>query len=521
MPKQNDQKVIPSASSAGGNEIRLEKKFETPKLLRGMKDILPNDEPYWNTILDATRAIAESYGFGTLRTPVLEATKLFVRSVGKHTDIVEKEMYTFEDADTERVTLRPEATASMVRAYITHGMFNQPQPVKLWQMGSMFRHERPQAGRFRQFHQLDFEVIGSAEPAIDALLLNIAYILLKDVGIDSLVHVNSIGCRECRPLYIEGLIAYYRNNRSKVCEDCKKRLTRNPFRVLDCKQEQCREVKENAPQIIDKLCEPCKKHFMQVLEFCDELGVPYFLNPYLVRGLDYYNRTVFECMPIVEEGVEVAAQSAFGGGGRYDYLVEHLGGRPTPAAGFAHGIERIISELHRKNIAPSREKRPQIFVAQLGELARRKAMAFFEELRREGFRVRECFVKSALRDQMKVADKCKAPFSLILGQREVMEDTIIVRDMDSGVQEIVGRSKIIQVIKKKLEFKEQEFGSLEFMPAKKEGEDVVDEESGAQEGLGEPKEELPAATPSATDETDASDPQSIAQKDKDEIKDDS
>lgn len=469
MPTKKEEKV---SSEAGEKQ---EKKFDTPKLLRGMKDIIPQEEGYWNTILDTARNLAESYSFGRLRMPVLESTKLFVRSVGKHTDIVEKEMYTFEDLDGEKVTLRPEGTAQAVRAYITHGMLNQPQPVKLWYTGPMFRHERPQAGRYRQFHQVGFEVIGGEEAAVDAMLINIAYRIIKESGVETIIHINSIGCRDCRPLYVEELVAYYRTNRAKTCEDCKRRLTKNPLRVLDCKQEGCQEVKQGAPQIVDKLCEGCRKHFMQVLECCDELGIPYSLNPFLVRGLDYYARTVFECMPASEDE-DGPAQSAFGGGGRYDYLVEYMGGRQAPAAGFAHGIERIVGEMRRKNVTMAREKRPQVFVAQLGDLARKKAMALFEEFRTGGFRVREHFAKSALSEQMKVADKCKAPFAVIVGQREVMEGTVIVRDMDSRIQEIVDRNKVLQIIEKKLAVKEAEVGSLEYMPEGKKDEEMTEEE---------------------------------------------
>lgn len=478
MPKvpfqpQKSVSITPAQTPPSEGEIKQEKKYETPKLLRGMKDVLPSDEHLWNTIYDTSRNLAESYGFGRLRTPILESTKLFVRSVGKGTDIVEKEMYTFEDLDTEKISLRPEATASVVRAYIVHGMLNQPQPVKLWYTGPMFRHERPQAGRYRQFYQVGFEALGSADPVVDAMLINVAYRILTEVGVETLVHINSIGCRECRPHYIEELQMHYRNNRSKLCEDCKKRITRNPLRVLDCKEPGCNEVKQNAPQLVDKLCEPCKKHFMQVLEYCDELAIPYFLNPYLVRGLDYYNRTVFEFVPATEEEGQ-PSQSSYGGGGRYDYLVETMGGRPTPAAGFAHGIERIVAELHRKQLQGNRQKRPHVFVAQLGELARRKAMPLFEELRAAGFRVRCMFDKSALREQMKIADKCAAPFSFILGQREVIEGTVIIRDMESGIQEIIDRKKVVTVLQKKLAAKEQEIGSLDLMPEKRSDEVPVD-----------------------------------------------
>lgn len=460
-------------------EEKKEKKYETPRLLRGMKDILPGEEPFWNTIIDTARHFAEVYSFGRLRTPVLENTKLFVRSVGKNTDVVDKEMYTFEDRDGTKVSLRPEATASAVRAYILHGMFNQTQPMKMWYVGPMFRHERPQAGRYRNFHQIGFECIGADGPAVDAMLIAIAYRIMESIGIESIVHVNSIGSAESREAYIQKLIAHYKSFRGALNDDHKKRLQKNPLRILDVKDEELAEIRESAPQIIDHLDDESREHFMKMLEFLDELEIPYMLDPYLVRGLDYYNKTVFEMFPVHDE--DKKSQSAFCAGGRYDGLVEHMGGRqPTPAAGFAFGVERLVSEMHKRGLDPTPQKRPQIFVAQLGELGHRKAMKLFEDLRIAGWRVRECFAKTSLRDQLQVANRLMAPFTFIVGQREVIEGTVILRDMESGIQEIFDMKKAISELEKKYKAKEEEVGSLEFMPKRVVEDEDEDGESGEQ-----------------------------------------
>ncbi len=456
------------------------KKFDTPRLLRGMKDVLPTEEIFWNTVLDTVSHFAEVYNFGRLRTPVLENTKLFVRSVGKDTDIVDKEMYTFEDRDGSRVTLRPEGTAATVRAYILHGMLNQPQPVKMWYMQPMFRHERPQAGRYRQHHQVGFEVIGADDPAVDAMLITIAYKVLETIGMETIVHVNSLGSPESREAYITKLVAHYKSFRGRLDDDQKKRLAKNPLRILDLKDEELADIKESAPQLVDHLDDDSRDHFMKVLEYLDELEIPYMLDPHLVRGLDYYNRTVFEVFPVADE--DKKSQSAFVAGGRYDHLVEHLGGRDaTPAAGFGMGVERIVSEMHRKNIKPTPAKRPQVFVAHLGELGRRSAMVLFDELRTKGFRVRECFSKSSLRDQLAMANKSAAPFALIVGQREVIEGTVIIRDMESGIQEIIDMKKAVGALEKQYAAKEEELGSLLYMPEKI----ITDEDEEGEEEEGE------------------------------------
>ncbi|MFH1404793.1 MAG: histidine--tRNA ligase [Patescibacteria group bacterium] len=422
----------------------------TPELLRGFRDILPDEQGRWNLIRDTARNLAEAYSFDRIDLPVLEKTDLFIRTVGKQTDIVEKEMYVFEDASQEKVAMRPEATASIVRAYINHGMLNLPQPVKLWYIGPMFRHDRPQAGRYRQFHQFGFEVIGSDDPIVDAQLITIANQVYKELGLDVTIQVNSIGTPQTRQEYLMELVNYFRPFRSKMNEDDKRRLTKSPLRLLDSKDPAMVELLADAPQIIDWLDEESKNHFMRVLEFLDEVDVPYNLNPHLVRGLDYYTKTVFEVWEAGDEGER--AQNALGGGGRYDLLVETLGGRPeTPGCGFSMGIERMANLLNEKGINPPPRPQPEVFFSQLGDAARRVGLKLFEEFRQAGIIMAEAFGKNALKSQLEVANKLEVPYTLILGQKEVIDGTIIIRDMESGGQEIVDVKKVVALIKKKLE----------------------------------------------------------------------
>jgi len=419
----------------------------TPQTLRGMKDILPADQGYWWLVFDKARSLAKAYGFEKMDTPILEEANLFVRSVGKETDIVEKEMYIFEDLDGQKLALRPEATASIMRSYLNHGMWNLPQPIKAWYFGPMFRHERPQSGRYRQFHQFGFEILGEAGPVADALLIMIAYNFYTEMGVNVSIQINSLGCPTCRENYKNELVQYYKNHRSKICETCKKRMQKNPLRLLDCKEEGCVVIKEGAPQMVDFLCDECKTHFMSVLEFLDELGLPYFLNHNLVRGLDYYTRTVFE---IYSTGEDEGSQTALGGGGRYDLLAEALGGKATPACGFAHGVERAVTRIRDSARVVPEPVKVDIFIAQLGEQARRKAFTLFEKFRHAGVRVAEAFCRSSLRGQLEQADKLGARYALIVGQKEVQDGSVIIRDMESGVQETVDFNKAVSEIQKKL-----------------------------------------------------------------------
>ncbi|MBI2476959.1 histidine--tRNA ligase [Candidatus Uhrbacteria bacterium] len=425
--------------------------IKTPDALRGMKDILPDEQPYYEYFRRKAQDIAETYSFGRIDTPILEDVRIFERSVGKMTDIVEKEMYVFEDKGGDRVALRPESTASVARAYINHGMLNLPQPVKLWYMGPMFRYDRPQSGRFRQFHQYGLEVIGGGDAVSDAQLILIAVKLFEDLKLKVKVEINSIGTPETRQQYKVELVAFARKYRKDLCEDCQRRLSRNPLRILDCKEPMCREKMKEAPQIVDWLDEQSKEHFMQLIEYLDELSVPYELNPHLVRGLDYYTRTVFEVVPDRGDGAELGSQSALAAGGRYDGLIELMGGREgTPAVGFAVGIERTILEMKRQEVEPPALPAPQVFFAQIGAEARRIALRRFEEIRAAGIRVVESFGKSSLKAQLESANRTGAKITIILGQKEVMDHTIIVRDMQSGSQETIKDDKVVEYLKKEL-----------------------------------------------------------------------
>lgn len=468
MPKKIEKKVT---------EKRASKKVKNFTRLRGMKDILFEEHRYWDLVEKKARELAKVYGFNHISTPILERTEMYERSTGRDTDIVSKEMYSFIDKSGEKIALRPEATPSLVRAYIEHGMFNLPQPVRTFWYGPCFRHEKPQSGRYRQFTQFDLEMFGEEGPVADAQLILLAHNFFSELQINVQAQINSIGCRDCRNAYIKKLLDFYkeRGKRSKLCNDCKKRLVKNPLRLLDCKEDTCREIREDAPQIVDFLCEPCRDHFIKVLEYLDDLEVPYSLNPQLVRGLDYYNRTVFEFVTVDDEVVNNnnnsndneaekdeesedeekesrggRRQLSLGGGGRYDGLMEYMGGRPTPACGFGIGIERVIMKVKEKNIPLQGESQNVIFLAQLGEQSKRKMFALFEELRRAGYQVRQSFTKNSLKAQLEDANRFGARYCLILGQKEILDETILIRDMDSGTQEVVDLKKVRTEIDKRI-----------------------------------------------------------------------
>lgn len=439
------------------DRISKARKIKFVPRLRGMKDVLPDEYKYWNLAVKKASEISKAYGFKKIDTPVLENLELYERSSGRSSDVVTKEMFSFIDKNGEKIALRPEATPGIIRSYIEHGMFNLPQPVKLFWFGQVFRHDKPQAGRFRQFSQFNLETIGEASPVADAELIAISYYFFRELQIEIMLQVNSIGCALCRKEYLAKLENFYkeRGRRAKLCFDCKKRLAKNPLRLLDCKEKQCGEIAIGAPQIIDSLCEDCRSHFVKVLEYLDELNVSYNLNPNLVRGLDYYNRTVFEIWPAASqcESADSSRQSAIGGGGRYDGLVEYMGGRPTPACGFGIGIERLILKIKEKNIPLKDDEKGDIFLAHLGDNARRKMMILFEELRKNGFKVRQAFTKDSLKSQLENADQAGVKHTLILGQKEIMDGTVLIRDMESGIQEIIDYKKVIPEIEKRLNSK--------------------------------------------------------------------
>jgi len=418
-------------------------------LVRGMRDILPKDEDKWFSIQHVAEDIARAYGFGYIETPTVENANLFLRSVGKGTDIVDKEMYIFDDRDATKVALRPEGTASVCRAYINHGMHNQVQPMKLWYNGSMFRHERPQAGRYRQFHQFGCESFGVHDPVVDAELIAVGYNFFRDLGINVEVQMNSIGNLDDRQRYLVELTGFLRSRRGQLSEESKKRLLKNPLRVLDSKEPEDQAVLEDAPQILDWLSDESKSFFMKTLEYLDEMSIPYVLNPRLVRGLDYYTDTVFEFY--IPDNTQTS-QSALGGGGRFNLLVEQLGGVPTPACGFSLGIERIMIELEKQNKQGMTERQDNrkfpVFFAQLGEQARRRTLFLIEEMRRDNTTVYFNLAKTSLKAQLEIANKIGATHTVIIGQKEVQDGTAIIRDMESGIQEIVDQRKLSTEIKK-------------------------------------------------------------------------
>lgn len=419
------------------------------KVPTGMKDILAGEQHYWDFILKVVKNKAEDYGFSRIDTPILEDTNLFVRGVGGSSDIVSKEMFSFVSIGGDRLTLRPEFTAGIARAYLENSMQSLPQPAKLYSFGSLFRYERPQAGRLREHHQASFEVIGERTPAVDAQCIKLAWRILQSLKLKNLVlHINSVGCEECRKGYKKILINYLQKSANKLCGDCKRRIKMNPLRILDCKEESCQEIIKDAPQIIDYLCITCNKHFKSVLEYLDELNLSYNLNSKLVRGLDYYTNTVFEIAPLDKE----KRQASLGGGGRYDALMETIGSKKNiPAFGFGLGVERLILALKEQKInVPLKEVKKDVFLIQLGGLAKRKALKIFEDLQDAGVSVAESFGKDNITTQLRIADKMEIPFVLIIGQKEALENTVIVRDMISGTQEILDSNKTVDWIKKNL-----------------------------------------------------------------------
>jgi histidyl-tRNA synthetase len=421
-------------------------KFQAPT---GMHDILPEDQIYYKKINDVVRNIAEFYGFEKIDTPIMENAELFSRGVGMNTDIVDKQMFVLKTKGGDFLALRPENTAGIVRAYIENGFANLPQPIKLWYFGPYFRYEHPQAGRFRQFRQFGFEIFGEENAVIDAQMIQIFYNILQELKLKNLViEINSIGDSQCRPYYKKLLSSYLKSRESGLCVDCKRRLKENPLRILDCKEEKCHQVLAQAPQMIDHLCEACHKHFKEVLEFLDEIQLPYRLNPYLVRGLDYYTKTVFEIFPEAKDDLQ--KPSALAGGGRYDALVKILGGRDTPACGAACGVERIVELMKARDQKPRKETEFEIFLAQLGTLAKRKSLRLIEEFRKEKIMVAESLGRDSLKAQLARANKLEVKYTLILGQQEALEDKVIIRDMKEGKQESVKLDKVVSEMVKKI-----------------------------------------------------------------------
>jgi len=423
-----------------------EKKKNIFQSVKGMNDILPQEQVFWDLVWQTAYKVAELYNFSFIETPIVESKALFERSVGLNTDIVEKEMFSFKTKGGDSVALRPEGTAPVMRSYIQHQLGYFSSPLKVFYLGPMFRYERPQAGRERQFHQWGIEIIGDSDPVYDALVVLACLDFFNLIKLNNIqVKINTLGCRVCRPNYRQKLKDYYSLRKSKLCKDCQRRYENNVFRLLDCKQEDCRRIREEAPIILDYLCQNCNNHFKSFLEIIEDNNVGYEPDPYLARGLDYYNRTVFEFF-------HPSSELSLGGGGRYDYLAEFLGGRPIPGVGAALGLERIIEILKNQNktIQSFTKAGLKVFWIAVGDQAKKSSLKFMNQLRQAGIAVGESLGRKSLRAQLKVADKMKAKIALIFGQKEVFEGTIIIRDMDTGAQETILLTDLIGEVKKRL-----------------------------------------------------------------------
>ena len=399
-------------------------KISIPK---GTKDILPGEIEKYKYIQKAYANLLENFGFKQIRFPVFEHTELFQRGVGDTTDIVQKEMYTFKDKAGRSITLRPEGTASVVRSYIENGMSSNPQPIKLYYDITAYRYENVQKGRYREFNQLGAEVLGSDSPNADVEILNMLNYFFSKLGIQGLkLHVNSIGCKVCRTKYNEMLKEFFADKLDDMCEDCKQRYIKNPMRLIDCKQEKCSVISKDAPMLIDNLCDSCKEHFENVIRGLDEMNTPYIINKRIVRGLDYYVRTVFE---FIAEGI--GAQDTVCAGGRYDGLVEELGGTDTPGIGFAMGLERLISTLEKSGFVLPYEKNPVIFIAYIGEKAYKVARKIANELRTNGIYCEIDINDRSLKAQLKFADKKNALYNVVLGENEIDTNKAIIKNMST------------------------------------------------------------------------------------------
>ena len=398
------------------------------KAVKGTQDVLPRDSHKNQFIESTVLEIAGEFGFKEIRTPVFEHTELFTRSVGDTTDVVQKEMYTFNDKGGRSVTLRPEGTAGAARAFLEHGLGNEPLPQKVSYVTSCYRYEKPQAGRLREFHQFGVECYGTESPAADAEIISLANEIFGFLGADRIhLEINSIGCPECRKKYHDALRDYFTSVKDELCDDCKGRLDRNPMRILDCKVPHCRELVKDAPVILDYLCGDCRAHFESVQKYLDAMNIMYDINPKIVRGLDYYTRTVFE---FVSDAI--GAQGTVCGGGRYDGLIEELGGKHTPALGFAMGLERLMLLLDSLGVELPEAKKCDMFIASIGEKASFKAAELALELRQSGLTAEFDVVGRSLKAQMKYADKLGAQFTAVIGDDDLAAGSVKVKNMKTG-----------------------------------------------------------------------------------------
>ncbi|MBR3594058.1 MAG: histidine--tRNA ligase [Clostridia bacterium] len=411
---------------------------EINKAPRGTCDVLPQDSAKWQYVEDKMIETAKIFGFSEIRVPVFEHTEVFTKSVGDTTDVVQKEMYTFLDKGDRSITLRPELTAGVVRSVIEHGLLSGPMPLKVCYIGGCYRYEKPQAGRLREFHQFGVECFGAKSPAADAEVILLADHLLKNLGLKSYsLHINSIGCPECRKNYHAALKEYFRSQSDRLCGTCLDRLERNPMRILDCKSPVCSEIAAGAPVVLDYLCDECREHFEGVKSHLTAAGIDFSVDPHIVRGLDYYTKTVFEFV-----STSLGAQSTVCGGGRYDGLIEQMHGAPTPALGFGMGIERLLMIMEAENAAMPESKKPDIYLAPMGEAAALKCTALCKALRDEGFIALTDITGRGLKAQMKYADKIGARFTMVLGDDELTANKGKIKCMESGEQTEISLDEI-------------------------------------------------------------------------------
>ena len=401
---------------------------EINRAVKGTNDILPGEVYKWQFVENRMLETARMFGFNEIRVPVFEHTEVFKRSVGDTTDVVQKEMYTFDDKGGRSITLRPELTAGVIRSLIEKGLVNGPLPLKVCYIGGCYRYEKPQAGRLREFHQFGVECVGAAAPNADAEVIALARQVLDSIGIEKIaLEINSIGCPECRKKYSEALKEYFKANIDNLCDTCKDRLERNPMRILDCKSPVCKEIAANAPVVLDYLCDGCAEHFTMVKKHLDAAGIEYTVNPHIVRGLDYYTRTVFEFV-----SGDIGAQSTVCGGGRYDGLISQMGGQPTASLGFAMGIERLMLVLESQKTELPKQSGCDLFIAQMGEKAALAATALCNDLRADGFKVQTDICGKGLKAQMKYADKIGASFTMVLGDNELETEKANLKNMENG-----------------------------------------------------------------------------------------
>ncbi|MDK2932561.1 MAG: histidyl-tRNA synthetase [Clostridiales bacterium] len=398
------------------------------KAPKGTKDVVPEESYKWQYIERTIRKVCDSYGYKEIRTPVFEHTELFERGMGDTTDVVQKEMYTFEDKGGRSITLRPEGTASAVRSYLENSLYAAPQPTKMYYIISCYRYENPQKGRLREFHQFGVEAFGSEKPSIDAEIISLAMTLLNNLGVKGLeLNINSIGCPECRKEYNEKLMKYLEKHLDKLCITCKERYQKNPLRILDCKHEQCKEIGKNAPILLDNLCNSCKEHFDSLKNYLAHMNIDYNIDPFIVRGLDYYTRTVFEII-----SKDIGAQGTVCGGGRYDGLIEELGGSPTPGIGFGLGIERLLLTLEGQGIEIPQCEPIKVFIANIGEKAEIKAQSLVLALRKHGISAEKNHMDRSLKAQMKYADKLGVLYTMVLGEDEINTGKAKLKNMKTG-----------------------------------------------------------------------------------------